>query len=208
MGAGGAVQGTDRCRAGRPGQCRGAQGIRIHLGLLANYKREGETLSLRALSFDDASGAYGAYTYYRQNGWPKEAIGTGAASDHNRVLFWTGHDGGGCDLFAHRAHVGRRAARDRAPVARAQRKPRAGAAHSGQPAQGLARRADHALRGGAGGLRGSWRRAAAVAGGLRQGRRDGDRQLLAGFGPGDAHHHRLPHAADRRRRRKTRFAPI
>ena len=56
----------------------------------ANYKREGETLSLRALRFDDASGAYGAYSYYRQNGWPKEAIGTGAASNGNRVLFWVG----------------------------------------------------------------------------------------------------------------------
>jgi len=59
-------------------------------GLVSNYKREGETLSLRALHFDDASGAYGAYTFYRQDGWPKEAIGTGAASNHNRVLFWQG----------------------------------------------------------------------------------------------------------------------
>ena len=57
---------------------------------MANYKREGETLSLRALRFDDASGAYGAYSYYRQNNWPKEAIGSGAASDNNRVLFWVG----------------------------------------------------------------------------------------------------------------------
>ncbi len=56
----------------------------------ASYKREGQTLSLRALRFDDASGAYGAYSYYRQNGWPKEAIGTGAASDNKRVLFWVG----------------------------------------------------------------------------------------------------------------------
>ena len=45
----------------------------------ANYKREGETLSLRVLRFDDVSGAYGAYTYYRQNNWPKESIGAGAA---------------------------------------------------------------------------------------------------------------------------------
>ena len=59
-------------------------------GLEARYKREGETLSLRALRFDDASGAYGAYTYYRQNGWPKEAIGTGAASNKNHVIFWAG----------------------------------------------------------------------------------------------------------------------
>jgi hypothetical protein len=59
-------------------------------GLLANYKREGETLSVRALRFEDASGAYGAYSFYRQNGWPKEAIGDGAASDNKRVLFWKG----------------------------------------------------------------------------------------------------------------------
>jgi hypothetical protein len=56
----------------------------------AGYKREGETLSLRALRFDDASGAYGAYSYYRQNGWPKVEIGNGAASNKNRVLFWVG----------------------------------------------------------------------------------------------------------------------
>ncbi len=60
------------------------------MGLAASYKREGETLTMRALRFDDTSGAYGAYSYYRQNGWFKEAIGTGAASNHNRVLFWTG----------------------------------------------------------------------------------------------------------------------
>ena len=58
---------------------------------LADYKRGGETLSLRALRFHDASGAYGAYTFYRQNGWPKEGIGTGATSNHNRVLFWVGN---------------------------------------------------------------------------------------------------------------------
>ena len=59
-------------------------------GLEANYTREGDTLKVRALRFDDASGAYGAYTFYRQNSWPKESIGTGAASDHKRVLFWQG----------------------------------------------------------------------------------------------------------------------
>ncbi len=60
------------------------------LAVLANYKREGDTLSVRALRFNDTSGAYGAYTYYRQNSWPKEEIGTGAASDHNHVIFWAG----------------------------------------------------------------------------------------------------------------------
>jgi hypothetical protein len=58
---------------------------------LAGYKRSGETLSLRALRFHDASGAYGAYSFYRQNGWPKEQIGAGATSNHNRVLFWAGN---------------------------------------------------------------------------------------------------------------------
>ncbi|MGD0292973.1 MAG: DUF6599 family protein [Terracidiphilus sp.] len=58
--------------------------------LLAVYKRSGETLSLRALRFHDTSGAYGAYSFYRQNGWPREQIGTGATSDNNRVIFWEG----------------------------------------------------------------------------------------------------------------------
>lgn len=56
----------------------------------ATYKRDGDTLTVRALRFMDASGAYGAYTLYRQNGWPREDIGTGAASNKNRVVFWQG----------------------------------------------------------------------------------------------------------------------
>ena len=56
----------------------------------ANYKRDDETLSLRAIQFNDTSGSYGAYTFYRQNGWPKEDIGAGATSNKNRVLFWQG----------------------------------------------------------------------------------------------------------------------
>jgi hypothetical protein len=59
-------------------------------GLTAVYKRDGETLTVKALRFADLSGAYGAYTFYRGTGWPKENIGSGAASNHNRVLFWRG----------------------------------------------------------------------------------------------------------------------
>jgi hypothetical protein len=59
-------------------------------GATADYRRSGETLGLRLLRFHDASGAYGAYSFYRQNGWPKEEIGAGATSNHNRVLFWVG----------------------------------------------------------------------------------------------------------------------
>jgi hypothetical protein len=57
---------------------------------VAGYKRNGDTLAVRALRFNDASGAYGAYSFYRQSGWPREDIGSGAASDHDRVLFWLG----------------------------------------------------------------------------------------------------------------------
>jgi hypothetical protein len=59
-------------------------------GATATYQRDGETLTLRALRFSDLSGAYGAYSYYRGTGWPKEEIGSGAASDHNHVIFWRG----------------------------------------------------------------------------------------------------------------------
>lgn len=59
--------------------------------VIESYKRDGETLSLHALRFHDASGAYGAYSFYRHNGWPKEDIGSGATSNHNRVLFWIGN---------------------------------------------------------------------------------------------------------------------
>jgi hypothetical protein len=60
-------------------------------GMTASYKRSDETLSVKALSFRDVSGAYGAYSFYRQNEWPKADIGTGAASDKNHVLFWKGN---------------------------------------------------------------------------------------------------------------------
>jgi hypothetical protein len=60
-------------------------------GASALFKRSGESLAVKALRFTDATGAYGAYSFYRQNGWPKEEIGSGAASDHNRVLFWIGN---------------------------------------------------------------------------------------------------------------------
>jgi hypothetical protein len=60
-------------------------------GVEANYKRGSETLSVKALTFNDVSGAYGAYSFYRQDGWPKAEIGTGGASDNNRVLFWKGN---------------------------------------------------------------------------------------------------------------------
>ncbi|HEU5458713.1 MAG TPA: DUF6599 family protein [Terracidiphilus sp.] len=59
-------------------------------GAQADYHRDGQTLTLRAFTFQDVSGSYGAYTLYRPNNWAPADIGSGAASDKNRVLFWKG----------------------------------------------------------------------------------------------------------------------
>ena len=168
------------------------------MGLAASYKREGETLTIRALRFDDTSGAYGAYTYYRQNGWPKEAIGTGAASNHNRVLFWKGIT----VVDATFSRIGPMSAGEMREIAR-QLPASAGNRALAPPIlaslpQASLDGADDALRAGTCGVCGSWRRSAALARGLRQGRRNRDGQLFAGLWPGYAHHHRLPDAADRR----------
>jgi hypothetical protein len=60
-------------------------------GRTGTYQRGSETLTLKAMRFEDASGAYGAYSFYRHSSWPKVEIGTGGASDNNRVLFWVGN---------------------------------------------------------------------------------------------------------------------
>jgi hypothetical protein len=52
---------------------------------------DGRTLKIRAARFDDASGAFGAYTFYLQPEMKKEDIGDQAASLGNRVLFYRGH---------------------------------------------------------------------------------------------------------------------
>jgi hypothetical protein len=58
----------------------------------ATYTRDdGRKLSLKAARFDDASGAYGAYTYYKTPPMQIEKIGDGAASMNERVLFYRGN---------------------------------------------------------------------------------------------------------------------
>jgi hypothetical protein len=58
----------------------------------ATYKREdGRTLKIRAARFADASGAFGAYTFYLQPNMNKEQIGDQGASLGDRVLFYRGH---------------------------------------------------------------------------------------------------------------------
>jgi hypothetical protein len=58
----------------------------------AAYKSDdGRTLTLRAARFADASGAFGAYSFYLQPDMAREEIGDQAASLDKRVLFYRGH---------------------------------------------------------------------------------------------------------------------
>jgi hypothetical protein len=58
----------------------------------ATYTRDdGRKLTLKAARFADASGAYGAYTYYKTPSMLIEKIGDGAASMNERVLFYRGN---------------------------------------------------------------------------------------------------------------------
>jgi len=57
----------------------------------ATYSRQGgRKLSVKAAVFADATGAYGAFTYYKTAVMQDESIGAQAASLRNRVLFYQG----------------------------------------------------------------------------------------------------------------------
>jgi hypothetical protein len=55
-----------------------------------SYKNNINTVTIRAMRFADASGAYAAYTFYRIPGMAPEDIGKGGAANGDRVLFWNG----------------------------------------------------------------------------------------------------------------------
>ena len=58
----------------------------------ATYTRDdGRKLTLKVARFEDASGSYGAYTYYKTPPMLIEKIGDGAASLNERVLFYRGN---------------------------------------------------------------------------------------------------------------------
>ena len=55
----------------------------------ATYTRDdGRKLTIKAARFKDATGAYGAFTFYRQPEMKTEEIGTKAASANNRIVFF------------------------------------------------------------------------------------------------------------------------
>jgi hypothetical protein len=58
----------------------------------AGYIRDdGRNLAIKAAVFEDASGAYGAFTYYVSDEMRAETIGGGGAYLNNRVLFYQGN---------------------------------------------------------------------------------------------------------------------
>ena len=57
----------------------------------ATYTRPDRKLSVKAARFTDASGAYGAFTFYKQLGMHTEKIGDLGASADNKVLFYRGN---------------------------------------------------------------------------------------------------------------------
>jgi hypothetical protein len=57
----------------------------------AYTRDDGRKLTLKTARFADASGAYGAYTYYKTREMLSEQIGDGAASMNERVLFYRGN---------------------------------------------------------------------------------------------------------------------
>ena len=58
---------------------------------IATYKHDDRTITVKAARFEDAAGAYAAFTFYRQPLMRAEDIGTLAASLNERVLFFSGN---------------------------------------------------------------------------------------------------------------------
>jgi len=63
----------------------------VRLERAAYARDDGRNLTIRAAVFEDASGAYGAFTYYRSNEMRGETIGADGAYLNNRVLFYQGN---------------------------------------------------------------------------------------------------------------------
>jgi hypothetical protein len=56
----------------------------------ATYSAAGQRLTVHAMRFADATGAFGAFTFYRQPGMRVENIGREGASSSGHYVFWAG----------------------------------------------------------------------------------------------------------------------
>ena len=63
----------------------------VRLEKAAYTRDDGRQLTVKAAVFEDASGAYGAFTYYYSDAMGEEKIGGQAAFLNNRVLFYQGN---------------------------------------------------------------------------------------------------------------------
>jgi hypothetical protein len=168
-------------------------------GASVTYRREGETLNVRALRFQDASGAYGAYSFYRKNGWAKEDIGFGATSDHNRVLFWKGDT----VVDATFSHIGPMSAGELRELANYMPNPPGTRALmppilANLPQGSLDGQTTHYAIGAAGYAGGGGVLPPELVG-FDRGAETVTATYSLSVGSGNADHHRLSHAADRRR---------
>jgi hypothetical protein len=57
----------------------------------ATYSRSGRKMQIKAARFNDATGAFGAFTYYVQPQMQEEKIGDRGASSNTRILFFKGN---------------------------------------------------------------------------------------------------------------------
>lgn len=57
----------------------------------ATYTQPGRKLTIKAARFNDTTGAYGAFTFYKSPEMLREQIGDQAASLNERVLFYRGN---------------------------------------------------------------------------------------------------------------------
>src|SRR3954468_16688652 len=63
----------------------------FNAGEVAQYTRDGRKLTIRGARFNDASGAFGAFTFNRNPEMEAEQFGQGVESSGNRVLFFRGN---------------------------------------------------------------------------------------------------------------------
>jgi hypothetical protein len=57
----------------------------------AAYTRDNRTITIKAIRFNDASGAYGAFVFYKEPAMVTEDIGQQGASANQRVIFYRGN---------------------------------------------------------------------------------------------------------------------
>jgi len=63
----------------------------VRLEKAAYTRNDGRNLTIKAAVFEDATEAYGAFTYYLTDDMREDTIGGGAANLNNRVLFYQGN---------------------------------------------------------------------------------------------------------------------